>query len=144
MEHNYKLTDFNIVRDTDPVDILERIISINLWDVSELPICIIQRLETLINKMISDHEKEYDTILPLEDKDLSELGISINLDTKKKNLDVIVFIRYLDDSENIDGIHAQEIISPADKDYSAFKGYFLSGLKNYFHEQFERIQGCMA
>ena len=67
MEHNYKLTDFkNIVNDSD-TDILERIVSISLWNVEEMPAVIVHRVESMINRMIAEHEKKNNIIIPLED-----------------------------------------------------------------------------
>lgn len=55
MYNNYKLIDFKIESGTD-TNIYERVIAIDLGNVRELPSIIIERLEKLINKMISEYE----------------------------------------------------------------------------------------
>ena len=140
MEHNYKLIDFkaeNIEKDTTITYINEKTVYINFCDISILPACIIQKIETMINKMILEHEIETQTIIVL---DSTLLDLYLAVDTYDRNLKLNILLT----PEGFDAISATEIISPADKDYSAFKGCFLIGLKNYFHEQFERIQGCIA
>lgn len=58
MEHNYKLTDFkNIVNDSD-TDILERIVSISLWNVEEMPVVIVHRVESMIKIIESNRLKK--------------------------------------------------------------------------------------
>lgn len=58
MEHNYKLTDFkNIVNDSD-TDILERIVSISLWNVEEMPAVIVHRVESMIKIIESNRLKK--------------------------------------------------------------------------------------
>lgn len=137
MEHNYKLEDFNIVKETD-TDIHERIVSINLSNVRELPTIIMQRLETLINKMITDHEKEHDVTIPMDN---AELGIYMNIDTQEHTLSLDAYVGYDINKECVVG---KEVMTAADEDYSIIKKYFFNELSNYIFKQIRRIQGCVV
>ena len=137
MSHNYKLEDFNIVKETD-TDIHERIVSINLSNVRELPTIIVQRLEMLINKMITDHEKEYNITIPMDN---AELGIYMDIDTQEHTLSLDTYVGYDLEKECITG---KEVMTVADADYSIIKKYFFNELNTYIFEQIRRIQGCVA
>lgn len=137
MSHNYKLGDFNIVTESD-TDIHERIVSINLSSIKELPTIIVQRLETMINKMISEHEKENNVTIPTDN---AELGIYMDIDTQEHTLSLNAYVGYDVEKECITG---KEVMTAADEDYSIIKKYFFNELSNYIFEQIRRIQGCVA
>lgn len=136
MVHNYKLTDFkNIVSDSD-TDILERIVSISLWNVEEMPAVIVHRVESMINRMIAEHEEKNNIIIPLEDM---RLGMYMNIDTKENELSINVYIGYYSDKECITG---KEIIVAENVDYAEIKQYFFDVLQLCVNEQIKKIQKC--
>lgn len=136
MEHNYKLTDFkNIVNDSD-TDILERIVSISLWNVEEMPAVIVHRVESMINRMIAEHEEKNNIIIPLEDM---RLGMYMNIDTKENELSINVYIGYYSDKECITG---KEIIVAENADYAEIKQYFFDVLQYCVDEQIKKIRKC--
>ncbi len=134
---SYKLTDFkNIVVDVD-TNIYERIISITLSNVKKLPIVLVNRLETLINKITLEHEQKYNRIIPLESMKLS---MYLNIDTLKKDLYLSVFIDCLNEKECIT---TKESIITTDEDYVVIKEYFLSELNHLLLEQVRKIEECV-
>lgn len=136
MNHNYKLGDFNIVTESD-TDIHERIVSINLSSIKELPTIIVQRLETMINKMISEHEKENNvTILT----DNAELGIYMDIDTQEHTLSLNAYVGYDVEKECITG---KEVITAADEHYDIIRKFFFNKLNDYVSEQIRRIEECV-
>ena len=136
MEHNYKLTDFkNIVNDSG-TDILERIVSISLWNVEEMPAVIVHRVESMINRMIAEHEGKNNIIIPLEDM---RLGMYMNIDTKENELSINVYIGYYSDKECITG---KEIIVAENVDYAEIKQYFFDVLQLCVNEQIKKIRKC--
>lgn len=137
MNHNYKLGDFKIIAGTD-TDIHERIVSIDLSNVRELPSIIIERLESLINLMISEHEKEYNATIPMDNADL---GIYMDIDTQEHTLSLNAYVGYDINEECVVG---KEIMTDADEDYYIIKKYFFNELSNYIFEQVRRIQCCVA
>lgn len=137
MKHDYKLTDFRIETGSD-TDIHERIVSIDLSNVRELPATIIGRLEGLINRMISDYEKEHNITVPTDN---SDLGIYMDIDTQEHTLSINAYLGYDLDKECIVG---KEIMTAADEDYSIIKKYFFNELSNYVFEQVKHIQGSVA
>lgn len=135
MEHNYKLTDFkNIVNDSD-TDILEKIVSISLWNVEEMPAVIVHRVESMINRMIAEHEEKNNIIIPLEDM---RLGMYMNIDTKENELSINVYIGYSD----MDCITGKEIIIAENVDYVEIKQYFFDVLQLCVNEQIKKIRKC--
>ena len=135
MEHNYKLTDFkNIVNDSD-TDILERIVSISLWNVEEMPAVIVHRVESMINRMIAEHEEKNNIIIPLEDM---RLGMYMNIDTKENELSINFYIGYSD----MECITGKEIIVAENADYAEIKQYFFDVLQHYVDEQIKKIRKC--
>ena len=136
MEHNYKLTDFkNIVNDSD-TDILERIVSISLWNVEEMPAVIVHRVESMINRMIAEHEEKNNIIIPLEDM---HLGMYMSIDTKENELSINVYIGYDSDKECITG---KEIIVAENADYAEIKQYLFDVLQLCVNEQIKKIRKC--
>ena len=135
MEHNYKLTDFkNIVNDSD-TDILERIVSISLWNVAEMPAVIVHRVESMINRMIAEHEEKNNIIIPLEDM---RLGMYMNIDTKENELSINVYIGYSD----MECINGKEIIIAENANYVEIKQYFFDVLQLCVNEQIKKIRKC--
>ena len=135
MEHNYKLTDFkNIVNDSD-TDILERIVSISLWNVEEMPAVIVHRVESMINRMIAEHEEKNNIIIPLEDM---RLGMYMNIDTKENELSINFYIGYSD----MECITGKEIIVAENADYAKIKKYFFDVLQLCVNEQIKKIRKC--
>lgn len=137
MNHNYRLGDFTIVENAD-TDIHERIVSIDLGSIKELPVIIVQRLEKLINRMISEHEKEHNVTIPLDNADL---GIYMDIDTQEHTLSLNAYVGYDINKECVVG---KEVMIAADEDYSIIKKYFFNELNTYIFEQIRRIQGCVA
>ena len=135
MEHNYKLTDFkNIVNDSD-TDILERIVSISLWNVEEMPAVIVHRVESMINRMIAEHEEKNNIIIPLEDM---RLGMYMNIDTKENEFSIDVYIGYSD----MECITGKEIIVAENADYAEIEQYFFDVLQLCVNEQIKKIRKC--
>ena len=139
MNHNYKLTDFkNIVEEAD-TDIKERIVSVSLSEVSELPVCIIHKLENLINTMISDYEEKSCVVIPLDDM---ELGMYLEVDTLKRELSLNTYIGY---SITEDCITGKEVITSDiwdNTDYLTIKKYFFMKLMDAVFEQIMEIEKC--
>lgn len=133
MNHNYKLTDFTIMRGETDKDIYERFVSVDLRNVKELPIVIVDRLETMINNLIADYEQENNVVIPLNDM---EISMQIEVDTQEKELFLQAYIGYRIDE---DCLHGKEIISSDDEDYDVIKKHFLAELNNFVFEQIDRI-----
>ena len=53
MNYKYKLSDFKRILEEPDTDIKERIITVDLSNLKELPEIIIQRLEVIVNRMIA-------------------------------------------------------------------------------------------
>lgn len=138
MNHNYKLSDFKRILEEPDTDIKERIITVDLSNLKELPEIIIQRLEVIVNRMIADYEREHNMIISMED---AELGICIDLDTKEQELSLGAYISYHPFKECIIG---KEIIPAADSDYSLIKKFFFKELDHYLFEQVRKIHNCVA
>lgn len=137
MNHNYKLTDFKIKTEAD-TDIHERIVSIDLSNVKQLPSIIIERLEILINKTVEEHEQKYNVTIPMDN---AELGIYMDIDTQEHTLSLNAYVGY---DINEEWIVGKEVMTTTDEDYSIIKKYFFNELSNYIFEQVRRIQGCVA
>ena len=139
MNHNYKITDFkNIAEETD-TDIKERIVTVGLNEVSELPVCIVHKLENLINIMISDHEEKTGVVIPLENM---ELGMYMDLDTLHSELSLNAYIGY---SITEDCITGKEVITSDiwdNTDYLTIKKYFFMKLMDEVFEQIMKIEKC--
>ena len=139
MNHNYKITDFkNIAEETD-TDIKERIVTVGLNEVSELPVYIVHKLENLINIMISDHEEKTGVVIPLDDM---ELGMYLEVDTLKRELSLNTYIGY---SITEDCITGKEVITSDiwdNTDYLTIKNYFLMKLLHEMAVQIVEIEKC--
>ena len=138
MNHKYKLSDFKRILEEPDTDINERIITVDLSNLKELPEIIIQRLEIIVNRMIADYETENNIAITMED---TELGICIDLDTKEHEISLSAYVSYHPFKECITG---KEIIAAADDDYSLIKKFFFKELNHYLFEQVKRLQNCVA
>lgn len=138
MNYKYKLSDFKRILEEPDTDINERIITVDLSNLKELPEIIIQRLEVIVNRMIADYETENNQTISLED---TELGICIDLDTKEQEISLSAYVSYHPFKECITG---KEIIVAADDDYSLIKKFFFKELNHYLFEQVKRLQNCVA
>lgn len=139
MNHTYKITDFNYIVEEADADIKERIVSVGLNDVSELPLCIVHRMENLINKMISDHEEKNGVIIPLENM---ELGMYLQVDTLRSELSLNAYIGYSNTEDCITG--KEVIVSDIwdNTDYLTIKKYFFMKLMDEVFEQIMEIEKC--
>lgn len=136
MNHNYRLGDFiTIIKEPD-ADIYERIVSVDLSNIREIPFVIASRLESIINRMISDYEQERNLTIPLE---VMELGMYMDVDTAKNELSLNAYIGYAIEEECIAG---KEIITDSDEDYEVIKKFFFTELNHYVFEQLRRIENC--
>lgn len=136
MSHNYRLEDFkNIVKETD-TDIKERMVSVDLSNIKEIPSIIVGRLECIVNRMISDYEQEHNLTIPL---DVMELGMYINVDTVENELSLNAYIGYMIEEDCITG---KEVITDSDEDYAVIKKFFLTELNHYVMMQLRRIEKC--
>lgn len=135
MSHNYKLRNFKIVTESD-TDIHERIVSMDLSKVKELPVVLVQRLERMLNKMIVDHEQERNITIPLVNM---EVGIHLDIDTQEKELSLNAYIGYTIEE---DCITEKEVITDSDEDYAVVKKFFFTELNHCVFEQLRRIEKC--
>lgn len=136
MSHNYRLEDFkNIVKETD-ADIKDRMVSVDLSNIKEIPSIIVSRLERIINRMISDYEQERNLTIPLE---VMELGMYMNIDTVENELSLNAYIGYTIKEDCITG---KEVITDSDEDYAVIKKFFFTELNHYVFEQLRRIEKC--
>lgn len=133
MNHSYKLTDFRRMQGEADTDIHERMVSVDLINVRELPKIIVDRLETMINKTLADYEQENNVVIPLNDM---EISMQIEIDTQEKELFLQTYIGYRIDE---DCLYGKEIISSDDEDYDVVKKYFLTELNSFVFEQIDRI-----
>ena len=138
MNYKYKLSDFKRILEEPDTDIKERIITVDLSNLKELPEIIIQRLEVIVNRMIAEYEREHNPTISLED---TELGICIDLDTKEQELSLGAYVSYHPFKECITG---KEIIAAADDDYYLIKKFFFKELNHYLFEQVRKIHNCVA
>lgn len=136
MNHNYKLADFNNIAKEVDTDIKERIVTINLWNVSKMPLILKERLESIINSLIAGYEHRNNTILSLENM---ELGIYLNIDTLENELSIVAYIGYSIDEECL---HSKEVIAVNDAGYHIIKKYFFNELDNYLSGEIMRIKKC--
>ena len=136
MKHNYRLTDFKNIANNSDTDILERIVSISLWNVADLPVMIVHRVESMINRMIAEHEEKNNIIIPLEDM---RLGMYMNIDTKENRFSIDTYIGCSSDKDCITG---KEIIVAENADYAEIKQYFFDVLQLCVNEQIKKIRKC--
>lgn len=133
MNHNYKLTDFRRMQGEADTDIHERMVSVDLMNVRDLPKIIVDRLETMINGIIADYEQKNNVVIPLDNM---EISMQIEIDTQERELFLQAYIDYRSDRECLYG---KEIISSDDEDYDVIKKYFLAELNNFVFGQIDRI-----
>lgn len=140
MNHNYKITEFKSIVNEVDTDIKDRIVSVGLGDIPELPICIVYKIETLINEMIADQEEKNGDVIPLDEM---ELGIYLEVDTYKNELSLNAYIGYSIDKECITG---KEVIMPDAMDknnYMVIKRFFFSKLLGEVFGQIKKIAECV-
>lgn len=135
MNHNYKLADFNILTEID-TELQERIVSIDLSNIKELPVIVMQRLENLLNKMITDYEQEHNVTIPLENMNV---GVGLSIDTKDKEFYLSAYIGYDINEECIVG---KEVITSDNEDYAVIKKYYLTELNHFVFIQLRKIEAC--
>lgn len=121
MKHNYKLTDFKRMQgeNSDIYD-FENLASVDLTNVRELPTSIVIRLETMINRMITEYEQENNVVIPL---DSMKISMQIEVDSDKRELYLQVFVGYRLEEECL---HGKNIISSDNEDYDNIKKYFIT------------------
>lgn len=137
MNHNYKLTDFKNPEYETDTDLMDINVTIFLRNPLELPSVLEQRLEGIINNLISEYEHENNTVIPLDDMDLENC---ITVDTKINELFIEVFVGY-DVSKEL--LHRKEIISADDEHYDIISKFFFNKLNDYVSEQIRRIEECV-
>lgn len=69
MNHNYKLTDFKNPEYETDIDLMDINVTIFLRNSLELPLVLEQRLEGIVNNLISEYEHENNSVIPLENMD---------------------------------------------------------------------------
>ena len=135
MSHNYRLTDFKIVEETDLDSNFVGLIYVTLGDVKDIPNSIVPRLEHTINNMIAEYEEKRSLEIPL---DSMELGIYINVSPAQR-LVLNIYIGY-DLGVEVDWIEHEEIIGASDEDYMTIKRFFMNELRNYAFEKLREIE----
>lgn len=135
MSHNYRLTDFKIVEETDLDSNFVGLIYVTLGDVKDIPNSIVPRLEHTINNMIAEHEEKRSLEIPL---DSMELGMYINVSPAQR-LVLNIYIGY-DLGVEVDWIEHEEIIGASDEDYMTIKRFFMNELRNYAFEKLREIE----
>lgn len=133
MSHNYKLTDFKNPEYETDTDLMDINVTIFLRNPLELPSVLEQRLEGIINNLISEYEHENNTVIPLDDMDLE---ICIDVNTREDSLSLLVYIGF-DGSELL---YKKEIISVDDEHYEIIRKFFFMKLDEYVSEQIKRIE----
>lgn len=133
MNHNYKLTDFKNPEYETDTDLMDINVTIFLRNSLELPSVLEQRLEGIINNLISEYEHENNTVIPLDDMDLENC---IEVNTREDSLSLLVYIGF----EGSELLHRKEIISTNDEHYDVIKRFFFVKLDEYVSEQIKRIE----
>ena len=78
--------------DQDDIDLREPIVSIMLNRRSMMPACLVKRMESIINRIISEHEEKTRLLIPLDDM---ELEMHIDADTVRGELSFHVYISFV-------------------------------------------------
>lgn len=137
MNHNYRLADFKKPEFESDTDLRDIKVTICLRNEEEMPVVLVQQLESIINALIAECEQENGIIIPLEDMDL-ESCITVDTDTKELLLEV--FIGY-DVTKEL--LHKKEVIVAADSHYDIIRKFFFYKLNEYVAEQIRRIEECV-
>lgn len=119
MNHNYKIADFQCIDVKDVTDLKEAVVSVALNNKSQLPECLVHRMEHLINRIISDYEEKIGLVIPLEDM---ELEMYIEADTVRGELFLNAYISYSFTEEFITG---RENVMHNTEEYRIIKNYFM-------------------
>lgn len=134
MNHNYKLTDFKNPEYETDTDLMDINVTIFLRNSLGLPSVLEQRLEGIVNNLISEYEHENNSVIPLENMDLENC---IEVNTKEDSLSLLVYIGY-DTSKEL--LHRKEIISADDEHYDVIRNFFFVKLNEYVSERIKRIE----
>lgn len=121
----------------DDTDLREQVVSIMLNGRSMMPECLVKRMESLINRLISDHEEKMGLLIPLGDM---ELEMHIEADTVRGELSFHVYISYSLHEEYLFG---RETLTNKDEDneeYNIIRHFFLRQVIGVFYRQYMRIQ----
>lgn len=120
----------------DDTDLREPIVSIMLNRRSMMPECMVKRMESIINRLISEHEEKMGLIIPLDDM---ELEMHIDADTARGELSFHVYISYSLHEEYLFG---RETLTNKDEDneeYNIIRHFFLRQVIGVFYRQYMRI-----
>ena len=142
MNHNYKITDFQIIsnfcEDADLINTLaDTGTAVLVRNPLELPYVLEKRLKKIINNLISEFEQKNGIIIPLEDMNL-EIYIAVDTDTNELSLEV--FIGYDFTSEHL---YKKEVIAATDEHYNIIKKFFFWKLNDYVSEWISKIEKCV-
>ena len=133
MNHNYKLTDFKNPEYETDTDLMDINVTIFMRNPLELPSVLEQRLEGIVNNLISEYEHENNIVIPLDDM---ELEICIEVNTREDSLSLLVYIGF----EGSELLYKKEIISADDEHYEIIRKFFFVKLNEYVSEQINRIE----
>mgnify|MGYP004670463691 CR=1 FL=1 len=120
----------------DDTDLRETVVSIMLNGRSMMPECLVKRMESIINRIISEHEEKTGLLIPLDDM---ELEMHIDADTARGELSFHVYISYSLHEEYLFG---RETITNKDEDneeYNIIRHFFLRQVIGVFYRQYMRI-----
>ena len=102
-----------------------------------MPECLVKRMESIINRIISDHEEKMGLLIPLDDM---ELEMHIDADTVRGEFSFHVYISYSLHEEYLFG---RETLTNKDEDneeYNIIRHFFLRQVIGVFYRQYMRIQ----
>ena len=102
-----------------------------------MPACLVKRMESIINRLISEHEEKTGLLIPLADM---ELEMHIDADTVRGELSFHVYISY---SLHEEYLFCREILTNKagdDDEYNTIRHFFLRQVIGVFYRQYMRIQ----
>ena len=121
----------------DDTDLREPIVSIMLNRRSMMPECLVKRMESIINRIISEHEEKMGFLIPLDDM---ELEMHIDADTVRGELSFHVYISYSLHEEYLFGREILTNKEGDDEEYNTIRHFFLRQVIGVFYRQYMRIQ----
>lgn len=121
----------------DDTDLRESIVSIMLNRRSMMPECLVKRMESIINRLISEHEEKMGLIIPLDDM---ELEMHIDADTVRGELSFHVYISYSLHEEYLFGRQTLTNKDEDNEEYNIIRHFFLRQVIGVFYRQYMRIQ----
>lgn len=136
-DHGYKMKDFRFMEWKDDTDLREPAVSVMLDNRLVMPECLVRRMESTINKMISDHEEKTGMFLPLEDM---ELEMHLDADTVRGELSYEVYIGYSPHEEYLSGRETLRNREGDDEEYNTIRHFFLRQVAGVLYRQYVRIQ----